>query len=226
MLKNNHFSRFVSVFHGRHLPEGESLLAGYSALIEIYNLQVPLPEVLSAISQKHTKYQKNDWMLYTPRHAPHESLFGQLTFALKNEGVNLSILKALFETISPEEINHIVALQPTGSYSRRIWFLYEWLQNVKLPLKNAESGSFVDALDDTLQYAGPSRLSKRHRVRNNLPGTPAFCPTIRKTPNLEKFIEKNLGDQARAILGKVHPDVLMRAAAFLLLKDSKSIIRY
>ena len=102
------------------------------------------------------------------------------------------------------------------------WFLYEWLQGVQLELPEAAKGNLVDALDSKLQYPGPARLSKRHRVKNNLPGVPAFCPTIRRTAKLDQFIEMNLNEKARAALSAVHPDVLMRAAAFMLLKDSKA----
>lgn len=223
MTKNKHFSHIVNVFHGMHLPEGNCLLVGYAALIEAYHLEIPLPETLAAISKKHTKYQKDSWMMYTPRHTPPEhSLYGHLVFALKNEGVNLTVLKALFDAIDAKEIIDIVNLKPTGSYSRRIWFLYEWLQGIELELPKASKGNLIDALDATLQYPGRPRISKRHRIRNNMPGVPAFCPTIRKTKILDQYIEMNFGEQARAIVGNVHPDILMRAAAFLLLKDSKA----
>lgn len=222
MLKNNGFSHFVSVFQGRHLPEEEVMLAGYSALIKMYDLKVPIPEILSAISHKYTKYEKNNWMMLTPRHTPDDSLYGHLIYALKNEGVNLSVLKALFDIIKPEDIISLINSKPTGSYGRRIWFLYEWLEGIKLNLPDARKGNLVDALDDSLQYPGISRISKRHRVRNNLPGVADFCPIIRKTSKLDKFIDMNLGEQARIVLGNVHPDILMRAAAFLLLKDSKA----
>ena len=222
MSTSTNFSHIVSVFHENHLPEDNSVLAGYAALIKTYNLEVPLPEILAAISKKHTKYQKDRWMMYTPRHAPTNSLYGHLVFALKNEGVDLAVLKTLFDNIEKEEIINIINQKPTGSYSRRIWFLYEWLQGCELPLPNASKGSVVDVLDMTLQYPGRPRISKRHRVRNNLPGVPAFCPIIRKTQMLDQYIGMNLGEQARVVLGNVHPDILMRAAAFLLLKDSKA----
>lgn len=222
MTKNNSFSHIVSVFHNQRLPEHEALLAGYSALIKTYNLQVPTPDGLSAISHKHKKYQQNGWMMFSPRHAPYDSLYSHLTFALKYEGINLSVLKELFNIIPPEEIIAIIKLQPTGSYSRRIWFLYEWLQGTKLNLPDASKGNLVDALDAAIQFPGPVRSSKRHRVRNNLPGVPAFCPLIRKTSVLTQFLELNLGERAQTILGSIHPDVLMRAAAFMLLKDSKA----
>ncbi|MEO8964396.1 MAG: cell filamentation protein Fic, partial [Gammaproteobacteria bacterium] len=100
--------------------------------------------------------------------------------------------------------------------------MYEWLQGTKLNLPDATKGNLVDVLDPTIQYPGPPRPSKRHRVRNNLPGVPEFCPTVRKTPTLTQFIEANLGERAQTILGSIHPDILLRAAAFMLLKDSKA----
>lgn len=222
MTKNNRFSHVVSVFQDKYLPEQDVLLAGYSALIKTYELQVPLPEKLSAISHKHTKYQHDRWMMFTPRHAPQDSLFAHLIFALKYEGIDLSVLKTLFDAIDAEEITNIVKLEPTGSYSRRIWFLYEWLQETQLDLPDTKKGNVVDVLNANLQYPGPVRSSKRHRVHNNLPGVPGFCPMIRKTKKLDRFISMNLAKQAQVKLGAVHPDILTRAAAFMLLKDSKA----
>lgn len=222
MGKKNCFSQDISIFQERHVPEPELLLAGYAALIKKYNLKVPLPQTLCGISKKFRKYQQDSWRIFTPRHKPEDSLHGHLVFALKYEGVNLSILKTLFENIDAEEIVAVIKLQPTGSYSRRIWFLYEWLQETELDLPNSRAGNLVTVIDDKLQFPGPVRVSKRHRIRNNLPGTPAFCPTIRKTIFLNQMLKKNLREQAQICLGSVHPDILMRAAAFMLLKDSKA----
>lgn len=222
MDKSTQFSHIVTTFHGRYLPEADSALAGYAALIKAYDLHIPLPDHLCSISKKHTKYEKNAWMMYTPRHAPQDTLFGHLTFALKYEGVNLTVLKALFDSIEGHEIKSIVKQEPTGSYSRRIWFLYEWLQKRKLDLKDASKGNWINAMDTSLQYVGPSRQSKRHRVRNNMPGVPTFCPTIRRTEKLDNFINMNLAEKSQKIIGSIHSDILTRAASFLLLKDSKA----
>ena len=62
----------------------------------------------------------------------------------------------------------------------------------------------------------------RHRVRNNLPGTPDFCPLVFRTPMLDEFVAMNLQERARAVVDSVPRDLLARTAAFLLLKDSKS----
>lgn len=65
-------------------------------------------------------------------------------------------------------------------------------------------------------------LSKRHRVRNNLPGTRAFCPLVRRTPALDELARISLSDKVKAAIGAVHPDVLARAAAFLWLSESRA----
>ncbi len=73
-----------------------------------------------------------------------------------------------------------------------------------------------------MQYAAQSRDSKRHRVRNNLPGTREFCPLIRRTEKLDRFIAMDLSQATADHIGKTHAGLLSRAAVFLLLKDSKA----
>jgi hypothetical protein len=65
-------------------------------------------------------------------------------------------------------------------------------------------------------------LGIRHRVRNNMPGSPKFCPLVFKSKALGEFIGQDLKERARAVVSGVPKDLLARTAAFLLLKDSKS----
>jgi len=197
-------------------------LAGYAALIAEHSLSVPAPDYLSAIGTKHKRYEMGRWRIFTPRHKPEDTLHRHLIFALKHEGIDLAVLKALFDSIEPEAIADIVRSEPTGAYSRRVWFLYEWLLNKNLDLADATQGNFVALINDTLQYPGPSRDSKRHRIRNNLPGTREYCPLVRRTESLDRFIRMKLSQAAIDNIGKTHADLLSRAAAFLLLKDSKA----
>ena len=216
------FSQTISFFHDIMLPEREVQLAGYSAIIAHYELSVPVPHALAAISQKHKRYKQDCWEMFSPRHMPPPTLFGHLTFALKYEGVDLLVLKALFSVIEGKEIAEITRQEPTSSYGRRIWFLYEWLTDKRLDVPDASKINFVDLINSKLQYPGQVRLSQRHRVRNNLPGVRDFCPIIRRTEKLERFIKKDFTKQAQKVIGAVQPDILSRACAFLLLKDSKA----
>lgn len=56
--------------------------------------------------------------MFTPRHKPDDSLLGHLTFALKHEGIDLGVLKCLFDGTEPQTIAEIVRREPTGAYSR------------------------------------------------------------------------------------------------------------
>jgi len=181
-----------------------------------------MPRILSAIGPRHKEYQQDGWHVYTPRHAPLASLAGHLTFALKYEGLDLLVLKALFLATGPGPIEAIVQAKPTGTYARRVWFLYEWLLGTTLDLPSAEQGAYADVVDADLQWTAGGKNSTRHRVRNNLPGTPAFCPMIFQTPALRAFAKRDLAQRARAVVAELPADVLARTAAFLLLKDSRS----
>ncbi|MEE4218295.1 MAG: Fic family protein [Xanthomonadales bacterium] len=209
-------------FHALPALNEDATYAGYAALIANHDLAVPVPDSLCAIGARHRMAEHGPWRLFTPRHRPNETLQGHLTFALKYEGVDLAVLKAVFRHTGPDAIAEIVRSLPTGAYSRRLWFLYEWLLDEKLDLDDASQGNFVPLLNDKLQYTAASRKSKRHRVHNNLPGTRAFCPLIRRTEMLDRYIAMDLGRAAKDRLGKTHADLLSRAAAFLLLKDSKA----
>jgi hypothetical protein len=216
-----HFSGPATVFHDRRLPE-PATPAGYAALIDACRLDVPIPLTLSAISRHHRTVKRDGWRLLTPRHAPAATLEGHLTFALKYEGLDLAALKRLFLATGPGPIEAIVAAKPSGSYARRIWFLYEWLTGTRLPLPDLKRVAYVEAVDTGLQYAARGLDSPRHRVRDNLPGTPAFCPLVFRTADLDAFIALDLASSARRIAAEVPADLLARTAAFLLLKDSRA----
>ena len=222
IAKYNQNSRDTPVFHAFPRLEAGASYAGYAALIAGHALAVPLPDRLCAIGTRHRKHEQGRWRLFTPRHRPDDTLQGHLVFALKYEGIDLAVLKVLFEDIAPEEISDMVCSEPTGAYSRRIWFLYEWLTDVILELDDAVQGNFVPLVNEKLQYAAMPRDSRRHRVRNNLPGTRGFCPLIRRTEKLDRLISMNLSQAAVDHVGKTHADLLGRAAAFLLIKDSSA----
>lgn len=210
-------------FHGRRLPE-RAEPAGYAWLIERYDLRIPLPPRLAGIAAVHHKVETPEWLLLTPRHAPEETLAGHLAFALKWEGLNLSALAALVRAASPHTLAEIIRGAPNGRYTRRLWFAVEWLTGTTLDVPDVDKKrAVVLALDPDKQIALTSgELSERHRVRNTLPGTPDFCPLVRLTPELVRVRARALDERARTVVGRTHPDVIARAAAFLQLSDSKA----
>lgn len=221
-MNNKSLSLKITVFHGRTAPE-EGILVGYGALIEAFQLDAPVPEILSLVSSKKRQYKVDGWQVFTSRHLPDNTLYKYLVFALKYEGINLLLIKKLFEKIAEKEIVDLLQEEPLGQYSRKLWFLYEWLFNKKLPIDDLRMGNYVALADDKIQFAiNGGEKSIRHRIINNLPGTRHFCPLIRKTPKLEEYIAADLAQQKNTYLKNIHKDILQRASAFLLLKDSKA----
>ncbi len=221
-MGSTRFSIEITVFRGRKPPE-EGILVGYGALIHTYDLPVPIPGVLSLISSRNRKYTTGQWQIFTPRYLPEETLYKQLVFALKYEGVNLLVLKKLFDQLDEKEVIDLLQAEPTGQYSRRLWFLYEWLLQKELAISDLGKGNYVPILNIEMQYAiQRGERSGRHRIVNNLPGNRDFCPLIRKTKKLEKYMVADFAAQKNNYLKNIRKDILRRAAAFLLLKDSKA----
>lgn len=232
MLNNKRFSRKIiektkflqeiSIFHGRRAPE-KGTLVGYGAIIEALGLPVPLPNTLALISEKRRQYKVPGWIVFTPRHKPQDSLYNNLVFSIKYEGINLLFFKKLFESVEEIAIEELVKHEPLSQYSRRIWFLYEWLIQKTLNLPDLKEGNYITLLDGNLQYTiGEGDNSPRHRVRNNLPGTTNFCPLVSRTEKLGEYMKENLSEKTTVLVHNIHNDILLRTSAFLLLKDSKA----
>src|SRR5690606_19464043 len=101
--------------------------------------------------------------------------------------------------------------------------LYEWLTGRTLDVPDAPKVAAVPAVDPALQYAlGGGDISIRHRVYDNLPCDRRFCPLVRRTPTLEAYRARDLAARAREVISRTHPDVVRRAAAFMLLSDSQA----
>lgn len=196
--------------------------AGYSALIAAFGLGVPLPDELVAISERHTYRREGRWRILTPRYKPDDTVAAHLAFALRHEGVELGVLAALFRVMPPAALEAWIRSEPTGRHARRAWFLYEWLTGTRLDLPDAPNAAYVGILDPNRQYAVRGETVTRQRVRNNLPGTPEFCPLVRRSDRLRTLLADDLAAEARTVVRRTAPDLVARAAAFLLLEDSKA----
>ena len=102
--------------------------AGYEAMVERYSLDVIASWHRSFIStegQVHRieKEGGSTREIYPERYWPGESAGEQLEFALKYDGINLSILLSIFEVIDEDELLQYLHSKPTGKYARKIWLL-------------------------------------------------------------------------------------------------------
>lgn len=225
-----HFSQEAPVFHGIKIPE-EGYVVGYSAIISKLKLEAPLPNLIALVCKKNKAYRIDGWNVFPQKYLPDDSvsvseieaLYKHLVFSLKYEGVNLLVFSFIAKHYNKEQLTELVNIEPTGQYSRRIWFLIEWVTGIEIAGKaDISKKSYIHVLDTKLQYGIEGIKSKRHMVINNLPGTMDFCPLIRKTDKLDKYIRLDFSEQNSKYLRGVHKDILQRTSAFLLLKDSKA----
>jgi len=206
-------------------------IVGYTAVIEKLKLQIPLPLVKAMVSEKYRSIKDESWLIFSAAYLPQDNtniskiqaLYNHLVFALKYEGVNLLVFTKLQEQLSHEELLALVNIEPLGQYSRRIWFLLEWVSGIPIVGKSDISKkSYVPVVDTKLQFAVAGIKSPRHLVVNNLPGTNQFCALIRKTDKIEQHLSRNYVEENRKQLAGIRKDIIQRASAFLLLKDSKA----
>jgi len=230
MIDSAHFSSSAPIFHGEVKPI-QGWVVGYVAIIEKLNLQIPYPSVKAMVSEKNQKFETETWKVFPFKYLPEdnkknskvEALYNHLVFALKYEGVNLLVFAKLNEFLSTKEIFELVNIEPLGQYSRRIWFLIEWVSGKQIKGKSGiTKKSYVTVVDEKLQFAIKGIKSSRHLVINNLPGTNQFCALISRTKKLENHLSSNYVDVNKKLLTGIRKDIIQRASAFLLLKDSKA----
>lgn len=206
------------------LVPGGTRLVGWAALVQALALQAPVRRP-SCVSEKHVRGSQREegvWKVFDKRYWPGDNLVDHLTFALRHEDLDLLILKRAFDAMPGKVLEELVAATPTGIPSRRAWFLYEWLTGRTLDLPDAQNVAAIDILDPKAYFTAKPRLSRRHRVRDNLLGTGRFCPVIRRTKALTGFVDLGLAEKARATVGRTGGYLVARAASFLLLADSRA----
>jgi len=199
---------------------------GYDALVKRYGLN-PIPHwCVSHVAPKGDRKTVVTPDLtsetYPARYDPGDSVGGHLEFALKYEGVNLEILRAVFRAAEAGDLTAYVRGKPSGKYARRAWFLYELMTGKRLDLPNLAHGNYVDLLEPDRYYVAPSVRSRRHRINNNLPGEASFCPLVRRTESLRKYESRTLDKKARALLRRYPEDLLRRAVSYLYTKETRS----
>ena len=202
----------------------ETRLVGWAALVQALSIQAPVRRP-SCVSEKHVSGSQREegiWRVFDKRYWPGEDFADHLTFALRHEDLDLLILKRAFDAVPAKALQELIAAAPTGMPSRRIWFLYEWLIGRTLDLPDAPNVAAIDLVDPNAYFTAEPRLSRRHRVRDNLLGTARFCPVIHRTKSLTDFASLALAEKARETVGRGGGHLVSRAASLLLLADSRA----
>lgn len=212
-----------ATFQGQTVPQG-TRLAGAAALAHELALPVPVRNP-SCVAEHHISGSRRDdgpWTVFDRRYWPGDGLTDHVLFSLKHERLDLLVLRRIFQALPEESVKSLVHTAPTSAPVRRVWFLYETLTGRRVDVDDAPRVPAINVLDPKAYFTGKPRLSKRHRVRDNLLGVGRFSPVIRRTPALTAYLALDLDTRARATLGRAGRHLVARAASFLLLADSRA----
>jgi hypothetical protein len=199
---------------------------GFKALAQLYDIALVQPLLVESmigtirVSRESGGHTQNQ---YAPSYRPSDDFAGHFEFGLKYEEIHLEFFARLFAKIGPELIEAWCEREPLGQYARRTGFFYEWLTGKTLDTPKVTNGAYVEALPakDYLTRSAP-QLVRRWRVKNNLPGTPAFCPLVRRTREVKEALQLDLTAALAELDQTFGADILMRTASWLTFKESRA----
>jgi len=156
-----------------------------------------------------------------------DGLLGHVAFALKHEVPHLGLLSAVFRLVPVATVGAYVAASPTGSYAKRIGYLYELLTGEDLTpfLRGATiGGNYTELLDSAKLVTAEPRRIGRWRVLDNLAGSRAYAPMIERTEAVERVLRHDWQAEGVAALavGKGDDALVRRALNYLYLKETRS----
>lgn len=206
-----------------------ALRLGYNALINRFNLAVPPLRQTFWLGERATE-TRNQTADGTERHelprgraSAEQSTVEQLTFALKREHLNLTVLAALFERQDVRaDIQAWLDTRPTSSYGRQAAYLAHWLTGAMFDYRAPAGTPRVRLLDADKYLVGPETSSPQFGVVNNLFGTREFSPLVRKSPALQALLAEDLRSKIAHAMAAIAPEMLSRAADYLYLSETRS----
>lgn len=204
-------------------------LLGYSALIDRFRLQVPPLRrtfVLGGtFTEKLTHAADGTERVELRRGSvkAEASINEQLTFALKREDLNLCVLGALFEQEDAlREVQAWLVNKPSSAYARQAGFLAEWLTGRSFDYRLPAGARRVQLLDPQDYVCGPAASNPKYGVTNNMLGTRAFSPLVRRSNRLQALLAENLQEKVTQAVSRLDPEILRRAVDYLYLSETRS----
>lgn len=199
---------------------------GYRWLADRYGLSTVQPlRTESAIARSRASLREDGRIQerYPSAARPVDTLAGHLGFALKHEGVHLEFLSRLFEAAPAADLEAWIAAEPTGQYARRAGFFYEYLTGRWLEFPGVSAGNYVTALESESYLTAAKPVNNpRWRVRDNLPGSPRYCPTVLRTERVRQAEQYDFAGRLADLELEFGADVLQRSAVWLTIKESRA----
>lgn len=154
---------------------------------------------------------------------PAASVLNHILFALKHEGINLQALAAALPLVPEQELLAELVRTPNGQYVRKACMLWELFtgRDLPLPAGPAPTAPYTPLFDPVQYLTGAVRRHPKWRVDFNGLGSPKYCLTVRRTPQIEALLAKNLMEQAATFARSIGNAMLERALAWAYLSETE-----
>ncbi|MGA9660139.1 MAG: Fic family protein [Pseudomonas alloputida] len=196
--------------------------AGYSLLLD--RLQISAVALKRpAIVQPVTRIEKIGNTLAVPhRMAPSaDDLLGNVLFALKHEGINLSILAQALPQIPAERFSQALEALPNGAYIRKACYLREAFTGEDIGQPSPVRGAFVQLFDPEQYITRPGERNSKWRVEFNGLGDLTYCATVERTAQVTELLEHDILGKAKNFIASLPPLMMDRAINWAYLHETQ-----
>ncbi|MFW9082678.1 Fic family protein [Pseudomonas sp. P2757] len=195
---------------------------GYAYLKDALSLKAFAPKRTAMIKPVTRITLIGDCLAVPQAVAPAQgSTLEHILFALKHEGINLSILAQALETLEAEALIAELAKSPNGVFIRKACFLWESFTGRQLEYSVPVRGSVVALFDPQRYVTGPAIRNSRWRVAFNGLGSLQYCATVERTEELQALLDLDIIDRAQAFMATLPPEMMDRAINWAYLHETR-----
>ncbi|MDR9753278.1 Fic family protein [Pseudomonas sp. SZMC_28357] len=196
---------------------------GYAYLLDAMGLKaiaVKRPAMVKPV----TRVEKTGGALSVPPNlAPAEHDFlAHIMFALKHEGVNLSILAQALPAIDGQTLVTAIQESPSSAYLRKICFLWEFFSGRLLDYADNPRGSATFLFDPESYVTGPAIRNTRWRVDFNGLGTLQYCATVERTEEIQSLLDYNVLNRSKTFIDSLPKEMMDRAINWAYLSETEN----
>lgn len=194
---------------------------GYNLLIEQLQLSaVPLkcPAVVRAV----TRIEKIGNILAVPQNlAPDvEDSLGHMLFALKHEGINLTVLAQVLPMIPSEQLEAAYQTSPNGIYIRKVCYLWEEFTGQQLSQHAPVRAGYAPLYEPEKYVTMTGKRSSKWRIEFNGLGDLTYCATVERTNELSELLDHDILSRAKEFMESLPPAVMDRAINWAYLHET------
>lgn len=202
--------------------------AGYSWLINALDLRCVALDHECVIGSRPARSLPAGGVkieVFTKGYAREHRPVDQMLFALSYEGVNIGVLERAFQNPAVRnDLTAAIAEKPASGYLRRLWYICEHIAGHLLPLPDAAQNiPYEHLLPPDKYFTGPEVMSRRHRVRMNLLGTPKLSALVtRQSLADDNLLNAQIVERMHGQMVDFSVSEIARAAQYLLTTETRS----